>query len=422
MAETLEEALARLGAAPVGFNPLLSLAAYPGNVSASGISSAFSPEVLLASGILSPQALAGLQQSTLDQLMTEYIQRATPNVPVPYEASDQFVLTSPVVSKYSGTDDLSDYMTTQFGAIARGEITPAQAKQFLAEQSMNPDYKVVLDNFAQVSADLDEFGKLADRNREAKAKYQYDVSAAQSEALAQAGPAPTGTTAMMELGKQLGIPGLSLLPEPTSTYQFAPEQFVDPTRMSALQSQLEALRTQAGQTRPGGIVTETGSQAMDVRRQMLRDVLATAGATGERVKAERLAATPKPDMVTKILDYVSGRIRTPLVGTQLLGETSTQRAQERATEAGKVAGGKVLADYLFGKKPQVTAISELPLSDPYKRAAILSAAREKEIATAQNRAAEVARLVSEGLAARGITPYQDAINQLISYSVDTARK
>lgn len=422
MAETLEQALARLGAGGTQFNPLLSFAAYPGGVSTSGISQALSPEILLASGILSPQNLAGLQQSTLDQLMNEYIQRSTPNVAVPYEASDEFLLSSPIISKYSGTDDLSDYMTTQFGAIARGEITPTQAKEFLAQQSMNPDYKPILDNFAQVSADLDEFSKLAERNREAKAKYQYDVSLAQGEALASAGPVPTGTTAMMELGKQLGIPGLGLLPEPTSTYQFSPQQFMDPTKMSALRAELGALATRVRETRPEGLIVGTGQEAQAIRSQRFQDMLAQARAAGETAGAERLAAAGEPDTITKVLDYAAARIRTPLIGTQLLGETSVQRAQKAAEEASKLAQGKVMAEYLFGKKPQVTAIGNLAVDDPYRVAASQTLAKQKELMSSQARASEVARLVSEGLAARGISPYQDAINKLISYSIDTARK
>ena len=196
---TREELIAQLVsgiAAQAPMNPLLMASAFPANVSASGISSAFSPEILLASGILTPQRIAAAEQAALEQLQAEYLADMSKTVEKPYEASEAYL--RDVITPYAGrTDDVADYLNGAFQSLASGQSTINDLKIKFAEANVPS----LVQNQSEIYGALDEFDKRLNTRKLAEQKWNYDVSQATAGGMG----APTAEQARVRAFESLGL-------------------------------------------------------------------------------------------------------------------------------------------------------------------------------------------------------------------------
>lgn len=420
-----------------GANPLLMASAYPYNVSASGVTSAFNPEILFASGVVSPETVAMGQQDIYAQLLADYAKRSQPKVV--YEATEQYLRDS--LGKYGvGTDPVSDFVQQAAERIASGSIT---ADQILteAQKSAKELPKEVVDNWASVSSTLTDFSKKADTYRTAKAKQAFDAQTS----MADLGPAPSMTEARAQYFKQMGVPQLAALPDPTEQFAVSPETFApDRDKLEKLRNALrvaEIGKNTVGKNARSREAIRLGKEAEIYARKAAQEL------AGKR--ADQLVANMKDDLgwtdIAKGGANVAAGAATgaavgsvvPVIGTgagAVLGGlaglasafTGGSKEDDRLEEAKRVAR---FAAYnaelakLTSKIPQPSQEEVLGKYSPQYRAA-QNAERDARMALAREEdyAKAVADAFQRRLAERGVTPYNQAMNSILGYAIQTGKK
>lgn len=416
--EQLRLLLQILGSQGGAASPLLGTAASAG-VTPSSITSLLNPEMLVASGLVNPAQISAGIADTEQQLLAKFLAETNAVSPKPYEASAQSL--APFTGKYgiqtaeapggsvqfapSGADDLSEYMATQYNAIASGQITAQQAKEAFARKATSSDaYKALVPYQTQIASDLDAFEKQVGSYRNANLKWEYDNASKQS----QTGPAPTRTQALTEYYKSIGAPQLALLGDPSMGYQIPAQSFADTTKLSNLEKELARQQSTAAryQNRFAGAATEANKQAQAYTQKAIVDEARRRGLAAQAAYDKSQETNIVDETVNKVIDWFSkGRVIKDVLGTDMTDKRKKayQDAFDKAVKelssqpAPTVGIGDVSKDYALAKAKEYTAA--------------------KKIADEQNRASEVARLVSEGLAARGKTPYADQLNRLLGYAV-----
>lgn len=431
--QTLISALSQMGG---GINPTLMASAYPANVSPAGVKSSFSPEILLASGLVSPETLNQLTAGELMNLQTKYASSIQSQLPP--EASD--IALYPITSKYMGTDELSDFMRSTLDAIGSGKVTPAQALTKIQTDANVP--KVVLDNLGQVSDDIDKFVELVGRRDFAKAKFEYE----QQGKIGAAGPAPTAESARLALFDKLGVPQMALLGDPNATYQFDPSGFVDKQKMAGYddalrqammgldvargntagaiqQGKLQDVYTMKGLEEQARRYAENAVKGMKTNSAWTEDLGSIGGATaGGAVVGGIAGATPTMGIGAPFGALVGGA--SGLVGG--LVDFATGRNDEKYKKAKedalKAAYAQELARLKADLPPTSDEASRIKYSPEY-RTAKAKVTKAKAGASLEK---AYGRLVSEALEKelvnRGITPYSQNVNDLLGYSIRTAKK
>jgi hypothetical protein len=320
-------------------------------------------------------------------------------VNLPPEASDLWL--SPVTSKYSSNDEVSAFMNEMFAAIKSGNTTAEKVKAAIAaDDSVAPES--VKSAYADISVDLDKFGKLAET--QAQAKLKFEITNAQNGITTA--PAPTLEQARFKFYKDLGAPEMALLPDAGVGYNFDPNLFGDKDRASRLDKLIAEQQGVVDQGKLGADYTQMQAGIYSGKAN-----IAAAKAAGEKARQAYLDANAKPDQLTQILDYAS---RDSIVGG-LFGKDQTTARKDRADKVAEEAMRRELAR--LNKIPVVSA--ETSRYGDAKRS--LETYRNLQLEdSAYNQ--RVADLVSQKLAARGRTPNQDAINNLLSYAATVNQK
>lgn len=407
MTEEERKALIALLAGQIntGANPLLMSSAYPYNVSPSGVASSFDPEILFASGAVSPETVAAGQQDIYAQLLAEYAKRSQPRAV--YEATEQYLRDS--LGRYgTGTDPVSDFVQQAAARIAAGDMTP---DQILAEgqKSAKDLPKEVVDNWASVSSTLTDFGKKADIYRTAKAKQAFDAQTS----MADLGPAPSMTEARMKYFKDLGVPQLAALPDPTEQFNVSSETFIDDrAKYDALQNALRLAeaaksRAKAGADRDAQYANKQAEvYAAKANEEMMRKAIESAK-----------ASVSAPDFTEKAVDFGTDVLSFGIV--DLFGETSEEAYKRRQKEAVAAAFAQ---EMLRRSKQEKETILPTQVNAPY-RAAVEEASRAKgRVSQEEAYARLVADAFNKRLAERGVTPYNQAMNSILGYAIQTGRK
>lgn len=369
-------------------------------VSPSSITSALNPEVLLASGILSPDVLGAGIAGTEQQLYQKFLAETSAGVPVPLESTPMWF--RDVAGQYgvqavkdpaSGRmvfapttgNDLSDYMATQFNAISSGEITASQAKTALADLVSKDDaYKPFASQLSSIQNALDAFEKRDTASKEASLKYEYDVSQAAGSAVA-----PTRQQALQEYYKSIGVPQLALLGDPSMGYQIPSQVFERGQKVSDLEKELAKQQSamKRGESRFGE------QAAYETKQAEVYTAKAIADEARKRAESQ----------VAKMKQPIRPWEAKPLVQFNKEKEDAYKRFYDAAVRE-------------LSQKP-VKAVSVQDLSPEYGSAKARAYTIEKNIAAERDRAARVAELVSQGLAARGKTPFNDQLQQLLGYAL-----
>ena len=425
-------------------NPTLMDSAYPNNVSASGVKSSFSPEILLASGLVSPETLNELTASELMNLQSKYAGSIQSQLPP--EASD--IALYPITSKYMGDDELSDFMRGTLTAIQTGKalpndiLTDIQKGYITNSKGIRSDIpKIVIENLGQVSDDIDKFVELVGRRDFAKAKFDYE----QQGKVGAAGPAPTAESARLALFNRLGVPQLALLGDPNATYQFDPSMFVDKGRIASYEDAMRVpnkILTAAGTAGPAmqmgkleqsytmkGLedqarrYAENAVKGMKTNSAWTEDLGSIAGSTGGGAAVGGIAgATAGMGIGAPVGALVGGA--SGLVGGLVDWATGrNDKKYEKAKEdARKAAYEKELAR-LKASLPSTSVESTRVKYDPEYAAArgrvnTIKSKLDKENAYGK----AVASALEKELVARGLTPFKQNINQLLGYAIQTAKK
>jgi hypothetical protein len=439
MTEEERKALIALLAGQIntGANPLLMSSAYPYNVSAAGVTSAFNPEILFASGAVSPETVAAGQKDVYEQLLAEYAKRSQPRVV--YEATEQYLRDS--LGRYgTGTDPVSDFVQQAAARIAAGDMTP---DQILAEgqKSAKDLPKEVVDNWASVSSALTDFGKKADTYRTAKAKQAFDAQTS----MADLGPAPSMTEARMKYFKDLGVPQLAALPDPTEQFNVSSETFIDDrAKYDALQNALRLeseKRSKAGASKTAQEAIRLGKEAEIYARKAALEL------ANKRADAKVADFQDNP----AFLDYAQGLNNilagtavgagvgsvVPVIGTPVgaalggLGGLASavtgwfdrdKELEQRKNLARQLSYMTELAKLNKDITPASSEASKLKYDPAYKAAVEAQSVAKGRVSQEEAYARLVADAFNKRLAERGVTPYNQAMNSVLGYAIQTGRK
>jgi hypothetical protein len=386
------------------------------------ISGAFSPETMFASGSFSPQALQGAIDSTYQQLLNQYNQELSRITAVPFEAtfgslsinSDQL---------YAPGTEIGELMRDAVNSIALGQATAADALQAINTGISNGS--VPADVASYIGKIGDDLKRLEERElpsyRQAIQKYQYDAQ----QKLANAGlMEPTRQDARMKVYSDLGVPQMALLPDPTEQFQLDPYMFLDPKKVSRYQGMAETGTQQMADiaTRNAADIQRRATQGEEISMRNRRDVASNKAVTAaERAKQEYLSKNiPKDDrdLISKGLDFLGGNLKFGL-GDLFGGDKRKKELERIGAEAQK------RYDMVY----QQTMNKEM---GKYKPKTAERVAMESILATPDGREAVKQKFVGEAvlrvmaggnaprvakaqtfLANAGITPYSQAMNQIL---------
>lgn len=431
--QMLISALSSMGG---GVNPNLMLSAYPGKVSPAGVKSAFDPEILFSSGLVTPDIINQLTLSQLSGLQSKYSSDLESRLP--YEASD--MVFAPYVTKYGGNDIVSAFMREAFDKISTGVETPDTIIARIGQSDKTP--QEVKDALGVITVDLDSYGETVARRNDALSKFQYD----QQGKLDTLGPAPTVQDARMAMFKDMGVPQLGLLGDPNATYQFNGADFVDKERLAAAQGPLaEALRNQ-------GVVRGQSAPSVDAQKKLEQAYIMRGIEEQARKFSETSTAgmRTKTDWLDDVNQVLAETAKGGAFGAAVLGAPSIGIGAPIGLGIGLAAGAaKGAWDWLSGnddeplkeeKKKAMAAAYEAErkrlidaLPSYNDEAARVKYSPEYRNAVAQTNRAQagvsqenaygriVAETIARRLAEAGKTPFQQNLNDLLGYAVRTAR-
>lgn len=221
-----------------GQNQVPSFSGLPLGMTSSGVNAAFSPEVLFASGLYSPQQLNAGIEATLQNLLAKY-QRDISGGQIPFGATEGYFVYNQKPQYAEGTE-LGNVIRGAANGIIAGEFTAddavAKLKKGLDDGTIPA---TVAPYFSQLAADIKQFGDTELPNyRQNIAKYQYETGGRQADI-----PMPTRQQAMLEYYNQIGMPQLAVLPDPTAQYQIDPFLFMDKGRFEDLGQRASSAQT-----------------------------------------------------------------------------------------------------------------------------------------------------------------------------------
>ena len=414
---TLQMLLAALSSMGGGVNPNLSYSAYPAKVSPSGVKSAFDPEILFASGLVTPDVINQLTASQLAGLQSKYSSDIQSRLP--YEASD--MVFAPITNKYLGDDDLSSFMRGTFNVLNSGNKSLTQVLEDIQNgyitnsQGTKVDIpEVIKTNFAGVQQDLTDYVKLAEGRNSALSKFQYD----QQGKLDTLGPAPTVQDARMAMFKEMGVPQLGLLGDPNATYQFNPSDFVDKERLGAAQGVLaQALQNQGmvrGQT--GGAIQQ-GKLEQSYAMKAIEEAVRKAGDAAVSGMQQGPTAGDKARAVFGAgIPFVGGGLN--LFNTLNNKQNDLDAAMQGARDAAmKKERDRLMLELL----PTTDESARIKYSPEYRNALAQSTRARTGVSMENAYGRIVAETIARRMAEAGKTPFQQNMNDLLGYAIRTAK-
>ena len=395
----IEELIALLAQQMTSINPNLLASALPANnVSPANIASAMSPNVLLSSGLVDPSTIKSGIAGTYQEMLADWESRY--NATLPPEASDLYL--SPVTSKYSSGDELGIFMNEMFDNIKNGLITTEKVLAGIKKGDIGAPPSAMA-TYDDIAINLDDFAKRVDRQNEAKLKFEIT----QSQAGVDAAPPPTLQQARQKFYKDIGAPEMALLPDAGTPYEFDPSLFADKETSDLLSSQIAKQEGFARRTKTGSDYTQKQADVYTAKGNQF-----AAQAAGDKARQAYLDANAKPDQITQVLDWFS-RNGQGILG-DAFGKDKTSERKMLADEAGKQAMVRELA--------RLNKVAPVSVETPYKQSQqnLLRLRGAQASADAYNQ--EVADLVAQKLAAKGRTPNQDIMNQLLGYAATVNKK
>lgn len=405
--------------------------------SPSSLSGAMNPETLVALGLLNPQSINAGVDAQLAELMTEYAKKNAP-APVKFEASPAVFQQSlgqwgiqPQVSpdgrlaqfNENTGNKAQDVVAAGLNAIASGKLTAEQLQAGLAQDILdNPDdYKGIQDASSLIQRTWKDFESQYKDFGNAVAKYQYETA----QGVTQAGPAPTRQQAMNEYYKSIGAPQLSLLGDPSATYQFDPLTFADPAKIKALSEAVGRADTVVSRETnrvPKGMVSESEKLRQSYTAKGIED---TARAYAEKV------ANSKVDVASRAGAIARGAAlgtTVPFLGTGLgaligYGVGTARQSKEKGEwrDAYQQAYEREKAR-LEGEASKAPAVTAETLSGDLSLAKAKQYTAQKALNDELAFNQQVADLVSQGLAARGKTPFNQNLQQILAYATTPKKK
>jgi hypothetical protein len=414
---TLQMLIAALNSMGGGVNPNLMYSAYPAKVSPAGVKSAFDPEILFSSGLVTPQILNQLTASQLAGLQSKYSSDIQSRLP--YEASD--MVFAPITNKYLGDDDLSSFMRGTFNVLNSGNKSLTQVLEDIQNGYITNSQgtkvnipEVIKTNFAGVQQDLTDYVKLAEGRNSALSKFQYD----QQGKLDTLGPAPTVQDARMAMFKEMGVPQLGLLGDPNATYQFNPSDFVDKEKLGAAQGVLaQALQNQGmvrGQT--GGAVQQ-GKLEQSYAMKAIEEAVRKAGDAAVSGMQQGPTAGDKARAVFGAgIPFVGGGLNlfNTLNNKQNDLDTAMQGARDAAM---KKERDRLMLELL----PTTDESARIKYSPEYRNALAQSNRARTGVSMENAYGRIVAETIARRLAEAGKTPFQQNMNDLLGYAIRTAK-
>ena len=389
------------------------------------ISGAFSPETMFASGMFTPEALNSAIDSKYNQLTNQYNQEVQKLMAVPFDATfnSLSINRDPV---YAQGTEIGELMRDAVESIALGQATASSALQAINTGISNGTVPAEVAQYVgKIGDDLEELEKNElPSYRDAIAKYQYDAE----QKLASAGlTMPTRQDARVQFYKDLGMPQLALLPDPTQQYELDPLMFADPKLVQDIQGQTErgtsAMENVLTQLAP--TIQRQSTQGVEMARRTAQDVARNkASAAAEKAKQEFLTRSmPKDtrDLLTKGLDLIGeDRILGPFVGGSSR-KKEVAAVNEKAQKEYDAVFNRIYANEMSKfKVPSQRVITErevnkLAAADPrIKQARNEKIMGEMAMRVLQGRNAPKVAQAQTFLANAGITPFNQAMNQLLA--------
>ena len=218
-----------------GLNYLLNSNPAFAYTSPSTISSAFNPEMLIASGLFAPARVSAMQQSILAAQQADWAKQLDPymkELTADFTDADFSYNYNPILM--ANPDAMSALTNAVFPAIKAGTTSAETAKSNLIKEFAPGGTlsDISRDVQAAMIAEIDNYNTELPKYFQAQQKLATETAAQEAEAasvLERMGlSAPSIDTARMQFYKDLGVPQLALLPDVTEQYEFGPEAFIDP--------------------------------------------------------------------------------------------------------------------------------------------------------------------------------------------------
>lgn len=218
-----------------GLNYLLNSNPAFAYTSPSTISSAFNPEMLIASGLFDPARVSAMQQSILAAQQADWAKQLDPymkELTADFTDANFSYNYNPILM--ANPDAMSALTNAVFPAIKAGTTSAETAKSNLIKEFAPGGTlsDISRDVQAAMIAEIDNYNTELPKYFQAQQKLATETAAQEAEAasvLERMGlSAPSIDTARMQFYKDLGVPQLALLPDVTEQYEFGPEAFIDP--------------------------------------------------------------------------------------------------------------------------------------------------------------------------------------------------
>lgn len=379
-------------------NAASNFSTLPIGVSGATAGNVFNPETMLLTGAFNPAQFTAAIDSKYNQMLMDYQSKVDRVMQRPYEATLGSIGLDETF--YNPSSEIGELMQDAVNSIAVGDQTAAGALDRINSiiDTLPPE---VAANIDRISNDLTQFEeKDLPRYRDAVKKYEYDTA----QAMANLGiTKPTRQDAKLSFYSDLGMPQLALLPDPTDQYDLPIEEFTNKATMERLRGQSTKAMDVLGRVADVGVSPMTqrwqGRANMDIARS-----------AAEKAKQDWLSKNlPKDDrdFISKGLDFAGG---SPIIGG-LFGGNRRQKEVNQANAKAQEIYNRTYQNKLNELQ------SNMPTASGYGKETERAARTERFVQKAIARELELAKPKQQqaqaALLSAGITPWQQAMDQLL---------
>lgn len=395
-------------------NAASNFSTLPIGVSGATAGNVFNPETMLLTGAFNPAQFTAAIDSKYNQMLMDYQSKVNRAIQRPYEATLGSIGLDETF--YSPSSEIGELMQDAVNSIAMGEQTAAGALDRINSviDTLPPE---VAANIDRISNDLTQFEeKDLPRYRDAVKKYEYDAA----QAMANLGISePTRQDAKLEFYSDLGMPQLALLPDPTEQYQIDPFIFAKPEEAERRRKAIaKSEETIAGETAKFSkeLAAEQGIFGQ-IRR--IQDVGRRAHSNAEKAKQDWLSKNAPKDtrnFFQRGLDDLAGGAFTfgPFGGKPFGGGPSKSSIDKANAKAQEIYD-RVYSREMSKAKPYVTQGGKkiADLSPAARAARDEKLKNEMYLRIVAGITKPKAAAAQAALANAGITPWQQAMNQML---------
>jgi len=280
---------------PVALNYLLNMNPAFGYTSPSTVSSAFNPEMLIASGMFDPARIAALQESYLSRQQADWAKQLEPYLrPVdqPTDIVESMVQSNPY---YAANPDIASILINNvFPTITSGTKTAEQTKNDLIESFATGELPLSGTDQSFILSEIDRFNTQLPKYLQDMAEFETKSTAQEAEAarmLESLGlSAPSIESARMQMYKDLGMPQLGLLPDITEKYTFDPQLFADKDLLARATGYETKAQDKLSAALPKA--QELAGRGTAMSEYVASRLSAIDAGKGDKYEKERIAALP----------------------------------------------------------------------------------------------------------------------------------